>query len=297
MTLTEPPDGIVANLLNIEGKPEIALSVTGKGPVDELVTTMTLDGGSRARRLGDHSGRRRWPRHQRRSGGPIGTLVAPDFAPLRPADAPAGSGAVKSAGGVEVSSLILSGGQLALEGNLATTADGFLNRLMLSGIVADPSGAPWCCRAGRRHHHPARRAQGRFRQPAVTAGPPMSLAEGFTNGELAARDLTISASGVAANLADPAQRRITFNADGTVAGIASKDADITAALGDSAGFGLAGLWTAGEPMKLAELRLVGKALALALAGDIEDNVFDGRSASRPVRLPCSRPRRARAGAP
>ena len=49
VTLTEPPNGIVANLLNIEGKPDIALSVTGKGPVDNLVTTMALDaGGTRA---------------------------------------------------------------------------------------------------------------------------------------------------------------------------------------------------------------------------------------------------------
>src|SRR5690606_20493433 len=92
-------------------------------------------------------------------------------------------------------------------------------------------------------------------------------AQGFSNGELAARDITIAASGVAANIADPATRRLTFNADGSISGIASKDADVTAALGDSAGFGLAGLWTAGEPVRIAELRLVGKALTLALAGD------------------------------
>ena len=33
VTLTEPPNGIIANLLSIEGKPEIALSVNGAGPV------------------------------------------------------------------------------------------------------------------------------------------------------------------------------------------------------------------------------------------------------------------------
>ena len=49
VTLTEPPNGILANLLSIEGRPEIALGVTGKGPIDNLTTTMALDaGGTRA---------------------------------------------------------------------------------------------------------------------------------------------------------------------------------------------------------------------------------------------------------
>ena len=280
VTLTEPPNGIVANLLNIEGKPEIALSVTGKGPVDELVTTMALDaGGTRvlegsATLTGTGDGLS----INADLGGPIGTLVAPDFRAFFGQQTRLQAAAlVKSAGGIEVSNLKLSGGQLALEGNLATTSDGFLNRLMLSGIVTDPGGAPVVLPvpggATTIQHADLNVDFGSGGGDGWTANV---AAQGFDNGQLAARDLTISASGVAANLTDPAQRRVTFNADGMIGGIVSKDADVTAALGDSAGFGLAGLWTAGEPVKIAELRLVGKALTLALAGDIDDNVFDGK---------------------
>jgi len=280
VTLTEPPNGIVANLLNIEGKPEIALSVTGKGPVDNLVTAMALDaGGTRALEgAATISGVAEGLSINADLGGPIGTLVAPDYRAFFGQQTRLQATAlVKSAGGVEVSNLKLSGGQLALEGNFATTADGFLNRLLLSGVVADPNGGavvlPVPGGATTIERADLKVDFGSAGGDGWTANV---AAQGFTNGELAARDVSIAASGVAANLTDPAQRRITFNADGTIAGIASTDADITAALGDSAGFGLAGLWTAGEPVRIAELRLVGKALTLALAGDIEDNVFAGK---------------------
>ena len=42
---------------------------------------------------------------------------------------------------------------------------------------------------------------------------------------------TAATSAVAANLADPASRRVTFNADGRLEGLSSPDADVVAALG------------------------------------------------------------------
>jgi len=279
VTLTEPPNGIVANLLNIEGKPEIALSVTGKGPVDNLVTSMALDAGGKRVLEGSATiaGVADGLSISADLGGPIGTLVAPDFRAFFGAQTRLQVAAlVKGAGGVEVSTLKLSGGQLALEGNLATTSDGFLNRLMLSGIVADPNEAPVVLPVpGGSTTIQRADLKVDFGGAGGDDWTANVAAQGFTNGDLAARDVSLSASGVAENLTDPAQRRVTFNVDGTVAGIASKDAGVTAALGDSAGFGLAGLWTAGQPVKIAELRLVGKALTLALNGDIDDNVFAG----------------------
>lgn len=279
VTLTEPPNGIVANLLNIEGKPEIALSLAGKGPVDNLVTSMALDAGGKRALEGSATiaGVAEGIGINADLGGPIGTLVAPDYRAFFGADTRLKVAAlVRSAGGVEVSNLSLSGGQLALEGNLATTADGFLNRLMLSGTVADPNGAPVLLPV------PGGATTIQRADLNVNYGGAGSedwtakvAAQGFTNGDIATRDLSISASGVAANLADAAQRRLTFNVDGTLAGISSKNADVTAALGDSAGFGLAGLWTAGQPVKIAEMRLAAKALTLALDGEIDNNVFAG----------------------
>lgn len=279
VTLTEPPNGIVANLLNIENRPEIALSITGQGPVDNLTTAMTLDAGGTRALAGTATiaGAPGGLAINADLGGPIGTLIAPTYRPFFGAETHLTAAAlVKSEGGIEVSNFALSGGQLALNGQLTTTSDGFLSLLAIDGVIADPAGAAVVLPV------PGGATSIQRADLSVDFGSAGSddwsanvNAQGFTNGDLAARELTIAASGVAANLTDPAQRRVTFNADGNIAGITSADADITAALGDGAGFGLAGLWNAGEPVQIAELRLVGKALTMALAGKIDNNVFDG----------------------
>jgi len=280
VTLTEPPNGIVANLLNIEGRPDIALSLEGKGPLDNLVTSMALDAGGTRALAGSATlaGTADGLVVNADLGGPIGTLVAPDFRPFFGAQSHLQATALlRNAGGVEVTNLKLSGGQLALDGQLATTGDGFLSRLRLAGVVADPNGAPVVLPVpGGATSIERADLQVDFGGTGGEDWTASIVGRGFSNGDLAASALTLSASGVAANLTDPAERRVTFNADGSLAGVTSTDADVTAALGDSLGFGLAGLWAAGEPVRIAQLRLVGKALTLGLAGEVADDAFNGR---------------------
>ncbi len=98
--------------------------------------------------------------------------------------------------------------------------------------------------------------------------------EGLSTPGFGADRFGLDISGVAANLDDPATRRVTFNGDGTLSGIAAEPA-AKAALGDSVGFGLAGSWSAGEPVDLAELRVVGEALTAALSGKLDGFDFTG----------------------
>lgn len=280
VTLTEPPNGILANLLNIEGKPEIALTVAGKGPLDNLATTMTLDAGGTRALAGTAAiaGTADGLSVKADLGGPIGTLVSPSYRAFFGTETRLAADAlVKSAGGIEVSRLTLSGGQLSLDGQLATTSDGFLSRLELTGAIADSQGSPVILPVpGGTTTIKGADLKVDFGAAATDGWTASTTLRGFSNGQFAAREVTIGASGIAANLADPAQRRLTFNADGRIEGISSADPDVTAALGTSAGFGLAGLWSAGEPMKLAELRLVGKAMTLALSGEVAHAVFSGK---------------------
>src|SRR5690606_9532386 len=49
LSLSEPADGILANALNIEGRPPLALTVQGEGPLQNLDVNLALDsGGQRA---------------------------------------------------------------------------------------------------------------------------------------------------------------------------------------------------------------------------------------------------------
>ncbi len=277
LTLSEPPDGILANLLNIEGRPEIELGIAGSGPVDSLRTALTLDaGGVRALDgTATIAGADAGLVVEVDLGGPIGTLVAPAYrAFFGERTGLRATALVRSEGGLEISGLSLSGGQLALEGSLATASDGFLERLALNGIVADPDGSvvllpvPGGATSIQRAELQVDFGGGDWRANLA--------AEGFSNDSLSAQTVTIAASGVAENLDNPAARRLTVNADGSFGGISSPDPDVVAALGDSLGFGFAGLWTAGGPIQIAELRLVGEALTAALAGTVNDWTFDGR---------------------
>src|SRR5690606_12668670 len=90
----------------------------------------------------------------------------------------------------------------------------------------------------------------------------------------AAENVTLALGGVATALDDPAARRVTFNGDGEVSGITGSD-EIEAALGESIGLGLAGLWNAGEPVQLAEFRVSGAALTAVMSGQLDGFDFRG----------------------
>ncbi len=281
VALTEPPNGILANLLNIEGRPEMALAVNGSGPVNDLRTTMTLDAGGR-RALEGVAELVQAPEGLRvvaDLGGPVAALVSPNYRPFFGDNtALSATALVRSAGGVDIEALKLSGGQLSLEGTAATTADGFLRRLQLSAAIADPGGAAVLLPVpGAATSIGAAMLKVEYGTASDEGWTANLVASRFVNGGLTASEITLRGSGVAANLEDPATRRVTFNADGAVNGIQSGDPDVQAALGTSVGLGLAGLWSAGEPVQLAEFRLAGKALTLALEGVVDDFVFNGRA--------------------
>ncbi|MGV3651872.1 MAG: translocation/assembly module TamB domain-containing protein [Devosia sp.] len=279
LSLVEPPNGILANLLSIEGRPEIALGVTGAGPLDALSAQLTLDAGGTRALAGTAriSGVAEGLQINADLGGPLAQLVAPAYREFFGAETSLSAEAmVRSAGEVDVSRFSLSGGQLGLSGAGRTSADGFLRQLSLEGRILNPGGGTVLLpvpgattRVGRADLTvDFGRAGSEDWTAAVTV-------DGFANGTLAAERLTLAASGVAAGLDDPATRRITFNGDGALAGISASDAEISAALGQSAALGFAGQWSAGEPLQLAQFRLVAQALELAVSGAVADAVFDG----------------------
>src|SRR5690606_38968570 len=183
-------------------------------------------------------------------------------------------------GGISISGLRLAGGQLSLEAMAETTPDNFLRSLTLDAIVADPAGGTvtlpvpgGATRLGS--------AQLRVDFGGGAAGSaggadwPADLAMvNFEQPDFAADNVTVTLGGVTTALNDPAARRLTFNGDGAVSGIPGSGA-VEAALGESIGFGLAGLWNAGEPVQLAQFRVAGAALTAALNGQLDGFDFRG----------------------
>jgi translocation and assembly module TamB len=277
--ITEPKDGIIANLLNIAGRPDIRLTVAGAGPVADLTTTLALDAGGRRALSGTAA------IDQVAQGfavdanlnGPIATLVAPAYRDFFGADTRlAVKGLLRSSGGISLEALRLSGGQLNLTGSASTSPDWFLDDLHLEGTIADPAGGAVTLPMAGGQTQVARATLGvDFGGGSPDWQGALTL-DGFRNGTLTADSFTLKGSGVGTGLDDPAKRRLTFNVDGLLSGVGAADPDVAAALGDSIGLGAAGLWSAGQPVQLAQFRLAGKAVSLDASGNFDGGVFDGK---------------------
>lgn len=279
LDLNEPANGVLANLLSIEGRPAMQLTLQGQGPVADLTAQMQLlaDGQSALSGTATIAQQAEGFAIAANLGGPLSTLVAEPYRAFFGADTRLTAQALlRSGGGVELSNLTLNGGQLALTASATTTADNFLSRLVIDAAIADPAGGvvtlPVAGNATK-----VNKAQ--FKVDFGTAGSEDWTAElgvdGFSTDDIRAERLALAVNGVASNLSDPTRRMVTFNGDGTLSGVTG-DAGLEAALGDSVGLGIAGLWNAGQPIQLAELRVVGEALVATLSGTIDGTDFDGR---------------------
>ncbi|KRA50445.1 translocation/assembly module TamB domain-containing protein [Devosia sp. Root635] len=278
LALVEPENGVIANLLNIENRPAVTLTVNGSGPVTDLRTELSLVANGQTALSGVATV------NQQAEGiavaadlrGPLATLIAEPYRPFFGAETALTANAlIHSAGGISVTGLRLSGGQLSLEAAAETTPDNFLKLLDLNAVIADPAGGQVILPV------PGSATRIGSAQLAVTFGGGASedwtatlAMAGFETSGFAAENLALSVGGVAANLSDPTTRRVTFNGDGTLSGI-SGSAEIEAALGDGIGLGIAGLWNAGEPVQLAEFRVAGQALTAALTGQLDGLDFLG----------------------
>ncbi|HEY8575131.1 MAG TPA: translocation/assembly module TamB domain-containing protein [Devosia sp.] len=277
LSLVEPENGLLANLLNIEGRPAVTLNLSGSGPITDLRTELELQANGQTALAGVATINRQaeGTAVALDLGGPLATLLAEPYRPFFGAETTLAADALlRAEGGLSITGLRLSGGQLSLQAAAETTPDNFLRQLTLEAVVADPSGEKVILPVpGSATRVSSARLDVAFGQTGEEWSSNLAVT-GYETEGFAADTLAMTLGGVAANLSDPATRRVTFNGDGTLSGIAGS-AEIEAALGDSIGLGIAGMWTAGEPVQLAELRVVGQALTVALAGQLDNLDFTG----------------------
>ncbi|MCS6760153.1 MAG: translocation/assembly module TamB, partial [Candidatus Devosia euplotis] len=282
LALAEPKNGVIANLLNIEGRPAVTLTLAGQGPVADLRTTLELQANGETALSGVATVR------QQAEGlgvgadlhGPLSTLMAQAYRPFFGAETALSAQAlVRNAGGLSISGLKLSGGQLQLEASAETTSDNFLKQLSLNAVVSDPAGgAVTLPVAGAATRVNSAQLSIDYGSAADATAPQDCHANlnvgGFAQPGLSAERLELAVNGVATALDDPANRMVTFNGDGALSGIAA-DPGIEAALGPEIGIGIAGFYKAGQPVQLAQLRVVGAALTAALSGQLDGLNFTG----------------------
>uniref|UniRef100_UPI0038B2F539 translocation/assembly module TamB domain-containing protein n=1 Tax=Mesorhizobium xinjiangense TaxID=2678685 RepID=UPI0038B2F539 len=280
LALSEPEDGVVANLLNIEGRPPIDLAASGSGPLSAFDLTTTLDAAGE-RVLSGQTGLRRQNEglaFTSRLEGSVARLVAPVYRDFFGAETGIeAAGLVKDAGGIRLDNLDLTSAALALNASAETGSDGFLRRLALDARIANADGS--------RVLLPVPGAtttldQGRMEiaygdATDETWSATVDLA-GLQTGGLAAEQTVLELGGLARNLDRPTVREITFAADGDISGITAERADVAQALGEAVELDVEGSWRAGSPVEIARAVLSGKALRLSTQGNFADLAYRGR---------------------
>ncbi|WP_295806781.1 translocation/assembly module TamB domain-containing protein [uncultured Nitratireductor sp.] len=279
LVLDEPADGVVANLLNVQGRPPLKLTIAGSGPLSALDVKLALEadgvpafgGTARLRERDEGLG------FSARLAGSIGRLVPAQFRDFFGAGTRINvNGVSKNGGGVLLENLEVSSASMRIEAAAETGSDNFLTALSLRANVADPE--------GRRVLLPIAGGETSLQSANfnVTFGEAGSERwngglemDGLQTAEFAAGKTTLTMGGLAQNLTDPAQRRVSFEIDGGLTQITAKQAKIAEALGDALTIAAAGDWRAGNPVTVDNASISGNGLETALSGEIDEFAFTG----------------------
>ncbi|MDT6939894.1 translocation/assembly module TamB domain-containing protein [Brucella pseudogrignonensis] len=288
LKVTEPANGIVANVLNIDGRPPVDLTLTGKGTLDDLKIDLALDtNGSRTLTGGFTLVRQADGRvFATQINGPIAVLVPPAFRDFFGAEtALSANGLLKDGGGFRLDDLSLNSAALNVKASAEAGTDGFLNKLRVDANIRDDSKSEVLLpvKGGETTINNATLQIAYGDRPTNDWTGKLAVS-GFKNATVSAASIALDMGGIAENLNDAANRRVTFDVKGGVSGIDATDAKVAEALGDKIDLAIAGGWRAGTAVDLAKAAIQGNGLSLELNGKIDDFAFNGDIAAKVATL-------------
>ncbi|MDR6432649.1 translocation/assembly module TamB domain-containing protein [Brucella pseudogrignonensis] len=288
LKVMEPANGIIANVLNIDGRPPVDLTLTGKGTLDDLKIDLALDtNGSRTLTGGFTLVRQADGRvFATQINGPIAVLVPPAFRDFFGAEtALSANGLLKDGGGFRLDDLALKSAALNVKASAESGNDGFLNKLRVDATIQDDSKSEVLLpvKGGETTINNATLQIAYGDRPTNDWTGKLAVT-GFKNATVSASSIALDMGGVAENLNDAANRRLTFDVKGGVSGIDATDAKVAEALGDKIDLAIAGGWRSGTAVDLAKAAIEGNGLSLELAGKIDDFTFNGDIAAKVASL-------------
>lgn len=292
LKVSEPANGIVANLLNIDGRPPVDLTLKGAGPLDELKVDLALDTNGSRTLTGEFALNRQGQApdggrvFSARFNGPIAVLVPPVFRDFFGAETVlSADGFLKDAGGFRLDDLALSSAALKLKASAETGNDRFLNKLRIDASIADESkGRVLLPVKGAETYIDNARFQVAYGDRPTNDWTGTLAIAGLKNATISAQSIALDMGGVAENLDDAANRHITFKVNGGMDGISAERAEMAEALGSKIALAIDGAWRAGSPVELAQANIAGNGLSLDLKGNIDDFAFNGDIAAKVASL-------------
>lgn len=281
LRLDEPENGIVANLLAIENRPPVNLVVAGNGPLEQFDLSLTLDAAGQRILTGQTALRRQdlGVGFNTTLDGPIAALIPERFrAFFGESTQLQASGVSKDAGGFRLDQLVLSSAQLKLNAKAETAADNFLQRLTLDAQVDNGTAAPILLPVPGQNTIDRAQLKIAFGDSGSDQWSGSLEVAGLATENFSSEAIALTFSGLAQNLQDAANRRVSFKVDGGAHGLSAPADDVAEALGSEITLAIDGDWRANQPVVLNRASLSGNGLNVALDGAIADLVFNGNIA-------------------
>ncbi|TNF17487.1 MAG: hypothetical protein EP318_21255 [Rhodobacteraceae bacterium] len=258
LDLTEPENGIAANLLGLPGLPSVKLQVTGEDPLSDFEAAITLatDGeerlGGTVTLLSDETGAASFALDL---GGDIAPVFIPEFSDFLGREvALKARGARDAAGALSLEQLRLEAAALLVTGSARIGADGWPQVLALDAAITPPQDESVVLPLpGGETRVQNITLKADFDAEAGDAWTVTGRANGFTQPGFAIATLGFSGSGEIARSAGSVSGTLKLDAGG----IAPEDAALAQALGQSLSGGLDFGWTSGAPIRLREIDLAG----------------------------------------
>lgn len=274
MQLSEGADGIVANLINLPGRPEIALSVTGSAPLENFTADVQLATDGQERLAGTVSFAARPVAGEAEGdvlqvfsadiGGDIAPVFAPAYRPFFGSEIRlVAAGQRDASGRLRLDTFRLTAQAIDLEGKLSVAPDGWPESLSLTGRIESADKQPVIL--------PLTGPETSVGTMGLSITYDISKSDGWTgllmldqlqrdgialgSAQLVGGGRILRGEGVAVG-------RVTADFDFVADGIDLDNADLMQALGENITGAASVRWVETQPLKISELRINGDDYAL-----------------------------------
>ncbi|QKV18761.1 translocation/assembly module TamB domain-containing protein [Oricola thermophila] len=283
LSLEEPADGVVANLLNIPDRPDVALTVEGSGELERFNAALTFDvGGERTADgelvvTGANGSSERLLRFD--LSGPISRILPEEHrAFFGPETALTADVVMHAENGFEIRRLALDSGALDINASGSILAGGFPRELSADITLRSADAAPVRLPLS---GDPVTVGNGAITLRYGTDSPNSWKLDGavsdiaFPGGTI--EEVLIAGDGDIAGLDAPADRALTFGIDAEARGFRADDPAVAGAVGNQLDVSAEGNWSTDNPLRIENAAITGDTMRLTARGLIENLVFKGTS--------------------
>jgi len=281
LSLREPENGVVANLLNIPERPAVALTVEGSGTLEQFSANLAFDtdgertaDGTFVLTGGDFSSDRLVKLDL---SGPIARILPEEHRAFFGAKTTLATEILlREEGGMDIRQMELDSGALDIAASGSTLADGFLRELAADVTLRSADASPVRLPIS---GEPITVENGAISLRYGVAGADGWTMRGTVNGialpDAEIEEIRIDGNGDITGLETPDNRSVGFVLEGDATGIRADDPEIAKAIGDTIAFTADGRWFSKEPLRIARATIEGDTSKIATQGLIDKLVFKG----------------------